>query len=603
MQTTMSREAAVPYPPRLLHRIATCGRLLVVLVFAINPYFKSFGADSASPSNILIILTDDQGYGDLSYHGNPKLATPHTDRLAHESVALQQFYVSPVCAPTRASLITGRYNYRTGAIDTYLGRAMMHPDEVTLAEMLSAAGYRTGIFGKWHLGDNYPLRPQDQGFDEVLVHRGGGIGQPSDPPGGSSYFDPVLEHNGQAVKLEGYCSDIFTDAAIRFLRESDEQPFFVYLSFNCPHTPLQIADEYADPFRAMNLEHSEFPAVGQPLPGKADQETIARVYGMVKNIDDNIGRLLDALDEANLSDDTIVVFFTDNGPQQVRYNAGLRGRKGSVYDGGIRVPCFVRWPARLEPRKVDRIAAHIDLAPTLLAACGVEPPSDVAFDGRSLLPLLTGQPADWPDRALFFQWHRGDEPELYRAFAVRTQQYKLVQPVGAGHQAFDAAARPELYDMVADPYEMHDLADREPQVAARLLAAYEAWFRDVSATRGYEPVRIHVGTPHENPLTLTRQDWRGPRAGWAEGDLGYWEIEVAVAGTYDVTLRFPPAAEPMTARLAIGDTAIEEDIASDAERCTFRRVELTRGPARLIAELDDGETTAGSHYVDIERVR
>src|SRR5438876_8306523 len=272
--------------------------------------------------------------------------------------------------------MTGRYNYRTGVVDTFLGRAMMHGDEVTVAEMLGANGYRTAIFGKWHLGDNHPMRPQDQGFQESLVHRGGGIGQHADPPG-NRYFDPVLQHNGRPVKMRGYCSDIFTDEAIRYIGRQGDRPFFVYLAYNCPHEPLQVPDDYYQLYQKMNLAHDQFPKIGHPLPGEARQDVTAKVYGMITNIDDNLGRLFAKLDELKLADETIVVFLTDNGPQQVRYNSGLLERKGSVHEGGIRVPCFIRWPAgKLEPgRVVDRIAAHIDLTPTLLAACGVPKPA------------------------------------------------------------------------------------------------------------------------------------------------------------------------------------------------------------------------------------
>src|SRR5262245_2707587 len=210
--------------------------LLVCSLFLLGP--AGVVAAEAKGPNVLVIITDDQGHGDLGFHGNPKIRTPHLDQLARQSVQLTYFYVSPVCSPTRSSLMTGRYNYRTGVVDTFLGRSLMYPDEVTLAEMLGAAGYRTGIFGKWHLGDNYPMRPIDQGFQEALVLRGGGIGQPSDPPGGSSYFDPVLQHNGRQEKKAGYCSDVYTDAALEFIKAGSDRPFFVYLPFNCPHAPL-----------------------------------------------------------------------------------------------------------------------------------------------------------------------------------------------------------------------------------------------------------------------------------------------------------------------------------------------------------------------------
>ncbi len=355
--------------------------------------FAASLADAARAPNVILIMTDDQGWGDFSFQGNPALKTPHLDALARQSVELTQFYVSPVCSPTRASLMTGRYNYRTGAIDTYLGRSTMAADEVTLAEMLAAGGYRTGIFGKWHLGDNYPSRSMDQGFQESLVHRGGGMVQPADPPGGS-YFDPLLVHNGQNMQTRGYCTDVFTDAAIGFIEKNRAEPFFAYIAYNCPHTPLQLPEEYHRRYADKGLD-----------------DATARVFGMVANIDDNVGRLLARLQELKLEDDTIVIFLTDNGPQQPRYNGKLRDLKGSVYDGGIHVTCLLRWPGRFAAgAKIPVASAHIDIAPTLLAACGVARPEGVKFDGISLLDVLEGRTGSLAERLLFFQWHRGDEP-------------------------------------------------------------------------------------------------------------------------------------------------------------------------------------------------
>src|SRR5947209_5277848 len=302
--------------------------LLSLLLF---PMAAPARAEARRP-NVVLIMTDDQGYGDLGLHGNDKIKTPNLDALGRESVRLTRFYVSPVCAPTRASLLTGRYNYRTGVVDTYRGRAMMHPDEVTLAERLVKAGYRTGIFGKWHLGDNAPLRPIDQGFQEALVLKGGGIGQPSDLPGGSHYHDPVLLHNASPRRYEGYCSDVFTTAALDFLTDSAGSPFFLYLAFNCPHDPLEPPEAEYDAYRKEHLGANQFPAVGNPLPRSLDEDRTARVYAMVANIDTNVGRLLSAIEAKGLADSTIVVFLTDNGPAFPRYNAGLRDVKGSVYE-------------------------------------------------------------------------------------------------------------------------------------------------------------------------------------------------------------------------------------------------------------------------------
>ena len=564
--------------------------------------FQAAAAMQARRPNIILIITDDQGHGDLGFHGNPKIRTPNIDKFAGESVQFRRFYVSPVCAPTRASLMTGRYNYRTGVVDTYLGRALMYPDEVTIAEMLAAAGYRTGIFGKWHLGDNYPMRPIDQGFQVSLVHRGGGIGQPSDPPGGESYFDPILQRNGKAIKTAGYCSDVFTDAALQFISDSREKPFFAYLAFNAPHTPLQVPESYHLPYSKMNLSPTEFPALGRPIEGDVPPDTTARIYGMVTNIDDNLGRLFGKLDELGLSKNTIVIFMTDNGPQQSRYNSGMRGRKGSVYEGGTRVPFFVRWPGMLQAGlQVHRIAAHIDVAPTLLELCGVKRPVNVSFDGKSLLPLLKNEPDKWPDRSLYLQWHRGDEPEALRAFAVHTQSYKLVQPLGAAQDVMPNNPKFELYNVAEDPYEMHDLSSSHPEIVSTLLASYRAWFKDVGSTRGYAPSRAFLGTAHENPVILTRQDWRGPRAGWDPKSLGYWEVQVAQTGNFDITLDFTPVAAASRAHFLLQGVSRAQDLKPGASECHWSGVRLSKGPGRLEAWIERDSETVGVTYVEIKK--
>ena len=323
---------------------------------------------------------------------------------------------------------------------------------------------------------------------------------------------------------------------------------------------------------------------------------------MVNNIDDNLGRLLAKLDALQLATNTIVIFLTDNGPQQVRYNAGLLERKGSVHEGGIRVPFFVHWPGTLEAgRKVDRIAAHIDIAPTLLEACGVPKPEGVKFDGRSLLPLLTGEKIDWPDRTLFFQWHRGDEPELYRAFAARSHQFKLVQPLGAQAKMPETRAF-KLYEMSRDPFELHDVAAEHADVVVQMRQAYEQWFQDVSRTRGYAPPRIHLGAPQENPVTLTRQDWRGPQAGWATNSLGHWEVRVTQAGVYAIRLTFPAVTGAATAHLSLREVALQKELPPGATECAFESVRLSSGPGRLEAWLSTEKETMGIRYVEVKRI-
>ena len=523
---------------------------------------------------MVFILTDDQGYGDVSLHGNDKIRTPNMDRIAREGMQFTQFHVNPVCSPTRASLMTGRYYYRTGVVDTYLGRSMMHPDEVTVAEMLAPAGYRSGIFGKWHLGDNYPLRAIDQGFQDAVVIKGGGLRQPSEIPGGGGYFDPILLNNGKPQRYQGYCTDIYTDEALKFMERNRTRPFFLYLPTNAPHNPLEIGDSWVEPYRKLGLD-----------------DTTAKIYGMVANVDHNIGRVLAKLSELKLEQDTIVVFMTDNGPQQRdRFNGGMRGNKGTVYEGGIRVPFFLRWPRMVKPgTKTDRLAAHIDVLPTLLEACGAPLPAGVKIDGRSLMPLVRGETRSWSDRTLFFQWHRGDEPQPFRACAARNQRWKLVDGK-------------ELYDLENDPAEAKDVASAQPEIVARLRKEYEAWFQDVSSTRGYAPPRIHLGTPHENPVVLTRQDWRGAGAGWAKDSAGHWEVQVAAAGKYEVVVLMPPAAADGEARFSLNGASLKQPVKKGAERCLLGTVEIAAGPGRLEAEVVAGGASTGVHYVEVRRL-
>jgi len=549
---------------------------------------KSARGDTVKRPNVVLIITDDQGWGDLGCHGNPDIRTPVIDRFAGESTEFVHFYVLPVCAPTRASLLTGRYNFRTGVTGTYLGRSLLAPDEVTVAELFAEAGYRTGIFGKWHLGDSYPMRPGDQGFHESLVHHGAAIGQPSGPPG-NSYFDPVLIDNGSERRFGGYVTDIFTDAAVSFIERDITSPFFALIAYNSPHIPLQVPEEYVKPYRDCGLT-----------------ESTARYYGMCTNVDENVGRVLEALRSSGIENDTVVIFMTDNGPQFTwdqtdRFTAGLRGRKATMYDGGIRVPFFIRWPGRFGAGvMIDSIAAHIDVLPTLLDACSIAIPGTPGLDGKSLLPLLSGGREDWPDRMVFFQWNGPVEPKLYSQFAVRSQRYKLVQPANKTYHSRDEVIPDlELYDMDSDPGETKNVASEHPALVMDMLGAYEDWFRDVSLTRGYGPVRIYIGSPHQNPVTLTRQDWQGPGAGWNDGDLGYWEIRVVRSGSYVVTLRFPETSAAGYAHVMLGNRHITAVVEKAAVSCGFEPVALEAGDGRLHAWVTIEGKASGAHYVDI----
>ncbi len=565
-------------------------------------------ADAPSPPNIVLVITDDQGYGDFGFTGNPILRTPHLDELASESIQVNPFYVSPVCAPTRASLMTGRYNYRTRVVDTWVGRAMMEPDEITVAELLREAGYATGIFGKWHLGDNYPMRPQDQGFEETLVHRGGGIGQPSDPPGAEgAYANPVLLRNGELEQMTGYCTDIYFDEARQWMeREHAEgRPFFAYIAANAPHSPYHdVPEDLYAYYAAEDLDPAGFPQeVGHPLPEENDPDRLARIFAMIDNIDDNMGRLTAWLDEAGLTENTLVLFIVDNGPNTRRYVAGMEGMKGEVYEGGIRSPLLVRWPARLAPGRLDdHISAHIDLTPTMLDAAGVALPDDRVIDGESLLPALLGETVDQSDRMLVLQSHRGNAPARYNHVSVRTPRWKLVNNSGFGLEALpDGAPAFELYDMLEDPYALADLAAERPGIVADLKARYDAWFDDVSSARpdNYAPPRIRIGTPHENPTILTRQDWRVIQGGWQRNAQGFWLLDVRGEGVYDVLVRFDPSDDPLTVRLQAGDMEYSAEAAAGEGVVQYEGLSLPAGPIRLEVSLEEPEFVRGPHQVEL----
>jgi len=550
----------------------------------------SSGLYGGQAPNIVLVLTDDQGYGDLGCHGNPHIKTPALDAFAKESVGFTHFYVSPVCAPTRASLLTGRYNYRTGVTDTWFGRATMHPDEVTLAEALKSAGYATGLFGKWHLGDTYPHRPQDQGFDEVLMHRGGGIGQPSCPLG-NSYFDPILHKNGTEVKTRGYCMDVYTDATLEFIEASKDRPFFAYLATNTPHTPLQVPDKYAAPYLEAGLP-----------------EETSRIYGMITNIDENFARILRKLEELSLAENTIVIFLSDNGPAvfspKARHLAGLNGKKTDVYEGGIRTPFYLRWPQQFEtPARIDTRAAHIDLMPTLLEACGVghDRPE---MDGRNLLPLMRGEASDWPQRTLFLQWHRGNEPAAYRNFTAIGERYKLLQR--NNKDKTDEPERFELYDLLDDPGEKRNIANEHPEVVQGLKSSYRKWFEEVSGSRGYKDSPSWIGSEHENPVILTQQDRRDATT-WGDdihSPEAYWPVRMVKAGDYVIRMQlFEAAPENGIAEIRIGDVHLRAEIPKGAREITFPKSYLSAGEGRIRGWIDYGSKKSAPHFLIMEHIR
>ena len=491
------------------------------------------GAQRKRP-NVILIMTDDQGWGDIRSHGNDKIDTPVLDRLAADGARFERFFVSPVCAPTRASLLTGRYHLRTGTHGVTRGHENMRSEEVTIAEALKQAGYVTACFGKWHNGAHYPYHPNGQGFDEFLGFCCGHW---------NNYFDTTLEHNGQSVKTKGYITDVLTDAAIQFIENNRDRPFFCYVPYNAPHSPFQVPDRYFDKYKKRGLD-----------------DKLACIYGMCENIDDNLGRILKRLDELKLSDNTVVLFLTDNGPNSERYNGGMKGRKGSVQEGGVRVPLFIRWPGLIKPgTNITRIAAHIDIFATIIELCGAAMPETLPQDGVSLVPLLKGKTAGWPDRMIFtFRSPRGQMQRV--PGSVRTQRWRAVK----------AGNRWELYDMISDPGQKNNVVKKYPKVVKRLSAAYEAMAGDVTKG-GFDPLPIPIGYSHWPVVTLPGHEafleppsrkgisYRG-RSGWANDYVTnwtsteaypWWLVEVVGAGRFEVTLMYICSKENVGAKVRV----------------------------------------------------
>jgi len=512
----------------LLTATATAVLACLPVVAAFAPEAMEANPLKSTPPNIILVLTDDQGYGDMSCHGHPFLKTPNIDKLSEQSTRFTDFHVSATCGPTRAALMSGKAPFKVGITHTNAGRERMALSATTVAEMLRDAGYTTGIFGKWHLGDADPYQPRNRGFDEEFIFGGGRIGQKLtgtvDVPD-NSYFDPVIRHNGNSVKTKGFCTDVFFKQALGWIKANQgKKPFFAYLSTNAPHGPFIAPEEYKKMF-------SDLPEI-KAYKGK---KGIDAFFGMVANIDDNLGVLMDKLDEWGLSENTLLIFMNDNGAAGgfSFCNAGLKDGKCSHNEGGTKAACFMRLPGLTEPGvDVDRLARHYDLFPTFAELAGAELSPDPGLDGRSLIPLIEDPGAEWPDRMSFIhrgQWavegiplrgKMGDtkpESRKYSGFAVRTDRWRLVGDRRAKETR--DSANPILNDIKQDPGQKKDVAKQNPEVVETLLTAYEKWWDEV------RPLMINEDAPlvptKESPYVVEYEEQKETTGipAWVEPEL------------------------------------------------------------------------------------
>jgi arylsulfatase len=590
------------YPSQLRHTIAALAWCFGTGIIAENARFTALSAENAPRPNVVIILSDDQGYGDFSRHGNPVLKTPNLDKLAEASVRLTDFHVAPMCTPTRGQLLTGLDACRNGATSVCAGRSFIRPGIPTMGELFTAAGYQTALFGKWHLGDSYPNLPQYRGFGESVCHLGWGITAMADT-WENDLFDGRFRRNGVLQEYPGYCTDVWFDLSLAWMKErqAKQEPFLLYLPTNAPHGPHWVPDKYKALYR-----------------GK--QGPVA-FFAMLANLDENIGRLDKFLADSGLAENTIVVFFHDNGGTAGvnLFNAGMRGRKTMYYEGGHRAACFIRWPGKLKPRDYDQLCQVQDLLPTLLDLCAIEPAKSPKFDGWSLAPALKGidEQTEPRDRMLVVQY--GQKPEKFDS-CVLWNKWRLVKGT-------------ELFDLRTDPGQAKDIAAEQPDVLAKMRGHYERWWSEIEPLVGL-PVPIVIGADEENPVTLTSADWwnvycdnmNDLRTGKAVNSK--WTITPAKDGDYEIALRRWPreADAPIAAgvpafqavdgtlpagkalpiasiRVTVGDVLDQTKIVADAKEIVFT-VTLKGGdvlPMQSYCLDASGKELCGAYFAYVRR--
>lgn len=527
-------------------------------------FFLLIPASLLAKPNVIVVMTDDQGYPELSAHSNPILKTPNLDRLHGQSLRLEDYHVSPMCAPTRGQLMTGLDAARNGATNVSSGRALLRPEIPTMANFFGDAGYTTGIFGKWHLGANYPFRPEDRGFDETVWFPSSHIGSVPDY-WGNDYFDDTYINNGKLKQYKGYCTDVFFEEALSFIKQSAEsgKPFLAYIAPNTPHGPL-VAKEEDEKAIAEILAQEEFANMGRGLKAR-----LADYLGMVRNIDTNMGALMKFLSNEGLRDDTIVVFQTDNGSTHgpLYYNAGMRGMKTELWEGGHRVPCLISWPngGLAKPQAIDGLTQVQDMLPTLLELCNIL--TDRKFDGMSLAPVLRGRTTVPEDRMLVINYSRMPGFVNYPTPFAQTLMYRNQGEVL--WKRWRLLEDRELYNLETDPLQATNVIDKHPKVLAKLRNRLDEWWADVGP-HANDVQRVVIGSEHENPSRLTGCEWldvfidqqRQIRVGQQKS--GYWMLEVAEDGEYDFELRRWPKEidRPIIAPSEGGQGAMDIDTAS-----------------------------------------
>lgn len=544
----------------ILNSSAVCSAILF--------YATSGTAEESLKPNVIVILTDDIGYGDLGCHNNPFIKTPNIDKLYSKSVRFTNFHVSPTCSPTRGALLTGRYPNAIGSWHTINGRNLLFDDERTMGDLFAENGYKTGFFGKWHLGDNYPYLPKDRGFQETLIHGGGGTSQTPDYWSNNN-FDDRYWRDGKVEKFSGYCTDIWFNEAEKFIYKHRKKPFLAFISTNAAHAPFHVEKKYSDLYKR-----------------KGENILSAAFYGMISNIDENIGKLVLFLEENNLKENTILIFTSDNGTakgfsesSKKGFNSGMRGIKGSVYEGGCRVPFFINWPkGHLEGgRDIGNLTAHIDLLPTLAELCHFKKVKQGKMvHGKSLVPILYGKSDNWADRTIVIDSQRVHIPIKWRNSSVMNKNWRLINGK-------------ELYDIERDLLQKNDLSNQFPKIVLKLRKEYDKWWEMVKSSK---IASIPIGVKNEDEIRLTSHDWymeKNDNSVWSQNQVregvaksGFWIIDVKSAGDYSIALR----RWPKTADVAINSPIpAGEKVPNGAPAPKGVRVNINKARIR-IAQID-----------------